>query len=96
MISQQRNPLTFPIEVFKNVLKKWRVSANKPKLTLRLGDHVHPSLSEVADSVEYFIHRFQFALETTLVRTHHDNMGSLDIGGKVVHASPLQTCVFLN
>ena len=67
-MTYQRNPLSFPIESLKKILQNLRVSNDNPKLTLELGDYVHPSLSLVADKVEYFIHRFRYALETILVR----------------------------
>ena len=67
-MTYQRNPLSFPIESLKKILQNLRVSNDNPKLTLELGDYVHPSLSLVADKVEYFVHRFRYALETILVR----------------------------
>ena len=64
----QRNPLSFPLESLKKIIQNLRVSNDNPKLTLELGDYVHPSLSLVADKVEYFVHRFRYALEAILVR----------------------------
>ena len=52
----------------KKIIQNLRVSNDNPKLTLELGDYVHPSLSLVADKVEYFVHRFRYALEAILVR----------------------------
>ena len=66
-IKHQRNPLTYPIDAVKRIFKNYRVSQDKPKLSLELGDHVHPSLSNIAESVEYFVHRFFYALEVVLV-----------------------------
>ena len=45
-----------------------RVAKDKPKLTLEFGDYVHPSLSQIAEGVEYFVHRFHYCVEMLLVR----------------------------
>ena len=66
-MTYQRNPLSFPLESLKKIIQNLRVSNDNPKLTLELGDYVHPSLSLVADKVEYFVHRFRYALEAILV-----------------------------
>jgi len=71
-IKHQRNPLTYPIDAVKRILKNYRVSQDKPKLSLELGDHVHPSLSNIAESVEYFVHRFFYALEVVLIKHGQD------------------------
>ena len=64
----------FPMAVAKRAFKLNRAQSDKPKLTLQLGDYVHPSLAEIAEKVEYFIHRFQLTLETTLVRIDFVNI----------------------
>ena len=57
-------------------MQKQRVQRDKPKLTLRFGDYVHPSLSKVAESVEYFVHRFHFTVEALLVSNYEQANGT--------------------
>ena len=67
-VKHQRNGLTFPFQVLSRAIQTQRIQRDKPKLTLGFGDYVHPSLSKVGESVEYFVHRFHFAVETLLVQ----------------------------
>jgi len=62
-VTYQRNALTYPVQVLKRIYHNRLVYKDKPKLTLMFGDHVHPSLSQIADRVEYFVHRFHYAVD---------------------------------
>jgi hypothetical protein len=43
-VMKVRNPLMFPGAVFKRLREMSNSSKKEPKLVLRLGDHVHPTL----------------------------------------------------
>lgn len=71
-IQQLRNPLFHPTYILKKVFANRHQDSDNPKLTLRLCEHLHPSLRIPSDSVEYCVLRLRYACETLLHRHGKD------------------------
>lgn len=67
-IKKVRNPIFNPSFIFKKVLENRHQERDAPKLTLYLAEHLHPSLKQAAEQLEYCVLRMRFASETLLTR----------------------------
>lgn len=67
-ISKLRNPFNYPGAVFKRMIKLRGQIADNPKLTLKLFEQLHPSLTFSANALEYCVLRFNYAVSNLLMR----------------------------
>nr|AID66671.1 acyl-CoA dehydrogenase family member 9 [Agrotis segetum] len=67
-VKQIRNPLMHPAFIFKKVLANRHQERDDPKLTLHLSEHLHPSLKQPSEQLEYCVLRMRFACETLMAR----------------------------
>lgn len=68
LVKKLRNPLMNPGFILGKGIERFRHSKDNPKLDLGLSGHLHPSLQEGAEVLEYCVKRFQYAVETVLTR----------------------------
>ncbi|KAF9797943.1 hypothetical protein SFRURICE_019286 [Spodoptera frugiperda] len=67
-VKQIRNPLMHPAFIFKKVIANRHQEKDDPKLTLYLAEHLHPSLKQPSEQLEYCVLRMRFACETLMAR----------------------------
>ncbi|XP_028178890.1 acyl-CoA dehydrogenase family member 9, mitochondrial [Ostrinia furnacalis] len=67
-IRQVRNPLFHPAFIFKKVIANRKQEKDDPKLTLYLIEHLHPTLKQPAEDLEYSVLRMRYACETMMSR----------------------------
>ncbi|XP_018579425.1 acyl-CoA dehydrogenase family member 9, mitochondrial [Anoplophora glabripennis] len=67
-ISKIRNPLFHGSFILRRMWTDRRNVGDDPKLDLRLGDYLHPSLDIASKHLEYCVKRLEFATEVLLAR----------------------------
>ncbi|XP_026744170.1 acyl-CoA dehydrogenase family member 9, mitochondrial [Trichoplusia ni] len=67
-VKQIRNPLMHPAFIVKKVLANRHQERDEPRLTLHLAEHLHPSLRQPAEQLEYCVLRMRYACETLMAR----------------------------
>lgn len=72
LVTTTRNPLFFPMEALKRILKLRHHEDDDPKLTLGIKYNLHPSLTMAADAIEYCVLRLNFATEVFFGRYGND------------------------
>ncbi|CAH2100665.1 unnamed protein product [Euphydryas editha] len=71
-IKQIRNPLFHPSFIFKKLISDRHQEKDAPKLTLYLSEHLHPSLKQSAEQLEYCVLRMRYICETLMGRHGQD------------------------
>lgn len=66
LVKKLRNPFMNPGFALSSAFRQVRDKQGNPKLTQDLKGHVHPSLGEAADSLEFCTERFRFAVQILL------------------------------
>ncbi|XP_030033592.2 complex I assembly factor ACAD9, mitochondrial [Manduca sexta] len=67
-IKKIRNPLMNPSFIFKKVMANRKQEKDDPKLDLYLAEHLHPSLKQPSEQLEYCVLRMRYACETLMSR----------------------------
>ncbi|XP_050676380.1 complex I assembly factor ACAD9, mitochondrial [Leptidea sinapis] len=67
-IKQIRNPFFNPMFFIRKIVSNRHQEQDSPKLDLYLAEHLHPSLKNNAESLEYCVKRMRFACETMMSR----------------------------
>ncbi|CAH2062146.1 unnamed protein product, partial [Iphiclides podalirius] len=67
-IHQMRNPVFHPTFILKKLFSDRHQERDQPKLTLRLAEHLHPSLRVPSEHLEYCVLRMKWACETMMAR----------------------------
>ncbi|KAJ0170034.1 hypothetical protein K1T71_014640 [Dendrolimus kikuchii] len=67
-IKQIRNPLFNPTFIIRKIFENRHQEKDAPKLTLYLAEHLHPTLKQPAEQLEYCVLRMKFACETLMAR----------------------------
>ncbi|XP_049883301.1 complex I assembly factor ACAD9, mitochondrial [Pectinophora gossypiella] len=71
-VKQVRNPLFHPTFIIKKVIANRLQEKDAPKLTLYLAEHLHPSLRQPAEQLEYCVLRMKYACDTLMTRHGQD------------------------
>nr|XP_026488606.1 acyl-CoA dehydrogenase family member 9, mitochondrial [Vanessa tameamea] len=74
-IKQMRNPMFNPSFIFKKILTDRHQERDNPKLDLYLSEHLHPTLKQSAEKLEYCVLRMRFTCETLMSR-HGQEIGN--------------------
>lgn len=72
LIKSVRNPMFFPMQALKRMLKLRHHQMDNPKMVLGIKYHLHPSLNMAADAIEYCVLRLNFATEMFFSRYGND------------------------
>ena len=67
-VKKLRNPFMHPGFVMSAAMRQLRDSQDRPKLPHDIAGHLHPSLKTGADSLEYCVERFRYAVQLILTK----------------------------